>query len=138
MTVRVEWVDKDGASHPCRLADAVARFVVVDGHCPVCHDREVLVAHDVKETTIFTPCDRDRAEAYLRDRGSREWTPVPDSGEFRLRGENPDESDDYVTTADAVCDRCRSRLGRLVVHLGTLFGRREDELVMSGRFGLVF
>mgnify|MGYP001584854256 CR=1 FL=1 len=57
-------------------------------------------------------------------------------GEWEILGMEP-VIGDYSATARAVCLRCRSTVGELLVRFNTLFGRREDGLVLSGRYGIV-
>ncbi|MDI6773250.1 MAG: hypothetical protein QME77_11790 [bacterium] len=128
MRQRVDFIPERGERQSVSFPPDGQRYVVARGHCPVCWGREVLIAHDIKQTTIFAPTDRARAEAHLRAEGSRAWQEMPDSGEYRIRGENPYEGE-YSTDADAKCDRCRSYVGRLSVPLDTLFGRNEDRLI---------
>lgn len=112
------------------------RFVIAPGRCPICDGKAVLIAHDVKRTAIFAEDKREQAIAFLRSEGAQKPEGVPPQSDFRVRGENPQERE-YSTEADAKCERCRSFVGRLVVPLNTLFGRTEDNLIMSGMYGRV-
>lgn len=124
-----------GAEYPCRVSP-IETYVVAPGSCPVCAGKSVLIAHDIRQTAIFEESKRERAIAHLRNEGARTWEDVPPATEFRVRGglENRKE---YSTEADAHCVRCHHHVGRLVVPLDTLFGRSEDDLILSGQYGMV-
>lgn len=119
-------------------AEPDRRYVEVpDAHCPVCRGKLVFIAHDTKRTAI---CDRSMAAVAMEtliSEGARDVLDVTEPAIWQVRGENPDKSDDYNIRAQAKCERCRSYVGTLVQPVDTLFGIREDEAILSGRYGLV-
>jgi len=133
------------------------RHVTVAGACPVCTGKRVIIAHDVHETVIFDEKDRARALAHLAERGAavdllgvdptRTTRTTPEGGplveelapsgpEWKIKGMDA-QVGEYQAEARAVCLRCRSTVGRLVTKFNTLFGRSEDQRVLSGRYGIV-
>ena len=125
----------DGTEKPCRVLPT-EYYVVAPGHCPICTSKSVLISHDIRETAIFHESKRDAAVAHLRGRGAQTMEDVAHQPEFRVRGENPQERE-YSTVSDAGCQRCRYRVGMLIVPLDTLFGRTEDNMILSGQCGIV-
>ena len=158
--MKITFHPTNGRAVKATLPYTECRFVVVKGDCPVCHGKNVYIAHDIHETAIFEDKDRKVAIAHLKDRGAdvgtlcvsshqlprHRCTPeggpmvdemVPSTpGEWKIAGINA-RIGDYTADADAVCQRCRSHVGRLHTEFNTLFGRREDNLVLSGRYGTV-
>ena len=130
----VYFTDLDGKEHClCVPRDLKERFLVVQGEfCPVCHNKQVLVSHDIKETAIFSWADYDRARKHLEQSGAKTMEDVLEPDCLQVRGENAwdDEYNDY---AEAKCERCRSKVGEIRVPTGSLFGRTEDNLVIYGR-----
>ena len=148
--MKIHW-QYEGKRRAVTLPYPESRTVSAPGRCPVCHDMCVLIAHDVKETAIFRPERRALALKHLRERGADvsalgevEETDgravLLSSGEatetFRLMGIDANVGE-YAATATAVCARCRTHLGTLHTEFDTLFGRTEDELITSGRYGYV-
>ena len=112
-------------------------------HCP-CMRGEVWRIHKIQENLILgraTPEILERARAELADRGVTmedvEVIPRPPPGEStRIVFRSP-EKHEYGDSADAHCARCNTWLGWIWHPLNTIFGRTEDQLVMSGRYGMV-
>jgi len=131
----ITWITRDGTRHDLHAHADAAAVEVPKYHCPACYQHAVRVNHALKQTVLFLPAQAAQAEAHMTAAGGT-WEVVPDDGIFRLQGENTRERE-YATVADAVCVRCRSRLGLLRVPRATLFGRSEDRRVMSGQCGVV-
>jgi len=136
--MKIKFHPLKGEAKAAKLPYAECSHVIVKGACPVCAKACVLIAHDIKETVIFLEKDRKQAEQHLRDRGAESWEElVPFAeGEWKIMGIDA-QLDEYYGTSKAVCLRCRSHVGKLHVTFDTLFGRTEDNLIMSGRYGIV-
>lgn len=137
----------DGEPVEATLPTPHSLFVIVSGDCPVCTGKNVIVAHDIRETVIFSEADRGKALLHLVEKGSAVYLlgqddsvieeQVPMSpGHWMIKGVNP-QVGEYRAESDAICTRCYSNVGGLQVEFDTLFGRTEDALVLSGSYGLV-
>lgn len=136
--MKIKFHPLEGRSRVATLPYEECRHVLVKGSCPACTGKQVLIAHDIKETAIFVEKHRREAEQHLRDRGAEAWEDVsPDAHDaWKLTGIET-QLGEYTATSKAVCLRCRSHVGELRTRFDTLFGRTEDNLIMSGRYGIV-
>lgn len=136
--MKIRFKPLEGKSRTATLPYEECRHVIVKGKCPVCHGKRVLIAHDIKETAIFEDTHLKKALQHLADRGAKTWEELDPmkEDEWKIMGIDA-VLEEYTATSKAICLRCRSHVGELHTTFNTLFGRTEDNLIMSGRYGII-
>jgi hypothetical protein len=121
----------DGVEHACTTLGPSAAFVEVRGiACPVCGSRAAL--RDAGGT--IRALARPAALGLALEETEREWGPCEvERGPAPFRVRAPRFSiEAHVLRGAAICGRCDSAVGTLIVRFGSLFGLDEDARVERG------